>query len=330
MYKWKEGVFIKRKVYWFVLLLFSFLFIGCSAASESNNFPNKSIQLFVVFSPGGGTDNQARIIAKYANKYLDQELVIINKPGGGGRVGWNQFTDVQPDGYTLAAYNLPHIITQPLVGTTTFSTDTFEPIVNWGADPTVFAVKNDSEIKSLEDLITKAKQAPGRLTVGHSGKYVGQHLGILQLENAADIDLKDVAFDGSTEANASLLGDHIDAVAGNLSGITRLGEDVRPLAIATEERHSFAPDVPTLGELGYPDVIMSTDRGIAAKEGTPEEVIAKLEDAFLKLFQDEDFLKDMEEVGANTLIMNREEAMQEIENRVKVYEALLQSIEEID
>jgi tripartite-type tricarboxylate transporter receptor subunit TctC len=83
----------------------------------------------------------------------------------------NQFTEVKPNGYTLAAYNLPHIITQPLVGTTTYKTSTFEPIVNWGSDPTVFAVKADSDIKSLEDLIKKSKQNPGSVTIGHSGKY---------------------------------------------------------------------------------------------------------------------------------------------------------------
>lgn len=312
--------------------LLCLLIVGCTDKDSTgeNDFPNKSIQLYVVFSPGGGTDVQARIISKYANKYLGEEIVIVNKPGGGGRVGWNEFTKVKPDGYTLAAYNLPHIITQPLVGTTSFTLDTFEPIVNWGGDPTVFAVKADSDINNIEELITKAKQAPGAVTIGHSGKYVGQHLAGLQLENAAGIDLKGVSFKGSAEANSSLLGGHIDVVAGNLSGISRLGEEVKPIGIAAEERHSFLPDVPTVAEQGYPEVIMSTDRGIAARKGTPEEVINKLEEAFLKVMNDEAFLVEMKEAGAGTLIMTREEAFKEIERREEVYENLLRSINVID
>ncbi|GAE28289.1 tricarboxylate transport protein TctC [Halalkalibacter wakoensis JCM 9140] len=304
-----------------------FLLASCSnEATSTTEYPDKSIQLVVAFSPGAATDTQARIIAKYANKHLGQELVIVNKPGGGGQVGWNSFANTDPDGYTLAAYNLPHIITQPLVGQTNFDVDTFEPLVNWGGDPTVFAVKHDSEITTLDDLVAKAEQAPGSITVGNAGLYVGQHLATLLLEQSADIDLEDVPFQGAADAIASVLGGHTDVVAGNLSDIYRLGDEVIPLAIATEERHPFAPDIPTFSELGYPEVIMSTDRGIAARKDTPVEIIEKLEAAFMNILEDEEFLKEMEQAGADMLVMNREEVIADMENRMTTYEELLQSI----
>ncbi len=305
------------------------LLVSCSN-SDTDSYPSKSIELIVAFSPGAATDTQARIISKYANEYLDQELVIVNKPGGGGQVGWNQFATANPDGYTLAAYNLPHIITQPLVNDTSYSLDTFEPIVNWGGDPTVFAVNQDSSIESLDDLIDEARQNPDGLTIGNAGKYVGQHLAILLLENAADIDVEDVAFQGSSEAIASMLGGHTDVLAGNLSDVYRLGDEVKPLAIATEERHSFAPDIPTFTELGYPEVIMSTDRGIAAREGTPDEIIEKLQEAFSKLLADEDFLDEMEQAGADMLVMNRQEVLDEFQSRSELYTELLKSIDVIE
>ncbi len=101
-----------------VLICSFFLLIttACSSESVVEEYPEKSIQLVVSFSPGAATDTQARIISKYANKYLGEELVIVNKPGGGGQVGWNSFASTESDGYTLAVYNLPHIITQPLLG----------------------------------------------------------------------------------------------------------------------------------------------------------------------------------------------------------------------
>ncbi|MDT8861643.1 tripartite tricarboxylate transporter substrate binding protein [Alkalihalobacillus sp. MEB130] len=304
-----------------------FLLASCSNSSEPvDEFPSKSIELIVAFSPGAATDTQARIISKYASKYLGQELIIVNKPGGGGQVGWNSFSSVNPDGYTLAAYNLPHIITQPLVNQTSFEVDTFEPLVNWGGDPTVFAVKSDSDITSLEELVSAAQAEPGSITVGNAGLYVGQHLATLLLEDSANIDLEDVPFQGAADAIASVLGGHTDVVAGNLSDIYRLGDEVLPLAIATEERHPFSPNIPTFAELGYPEVVMSTDRGIAARKDTPIEVIEKLEEAFLNILEDEDFLAEMEQAGADMLVMNREEVIADMEVRTATYENLLKSI----
>ncbi|MFV9511490.1 tripartite tricarboxylate transporter substrate binding protein [Tepidibacillus sp. LV47] len=309
----------------FVILLLSTF--GCfDSKTNLQDFPNKPIQLIVSYSPGAATDTQARIIAKYAKKYLGQELVIVNKPGGGGSVGWNYFSSVAPDGYILTAYNLPHIITQPLVGQTAYNLDTFDPIINWGQDPTVFAVTKDSPIKDLHDLIQKAKQVPGKLTVGTAGKFVGQHMAILQLEKAANIDVKDIPYKGSADSIASLLGKHTDFISGNLSDMYRLEDQVRILAIATKERHPLVPNTPTFAELGYPEVVMSTDRGIAAKKGTPKEIIDKLEKGFMQIMKDSRFLEDMKKAGADMLILNREQVKKEFEKRKVLYEQLIKSV----
>ena len=302
---------------------------GCSTSTSNNtssDFPKKPIQLIVSYSPGAATDTQARIIAKYAKKYLGQELIIVNKPGGSGAVGWNYFSEVEADGYILAVYNLPVIITQPLVGETQFNLETFDPIFNWGQDPTVFAVTADSPIKDLDDLIKKARKAPGVLTVGTAGKFVGQHLAILQLETQAEIDLKDIPYKGAADSIASLLGKHTDLISGNLSDMYRLGDQVRILAIATKDRHTLAPNVPTFEELGYSDVYMSTDRGIAAKKGTPLDVIEKLEKGFLDIMKDSEFLMDMQKAGADMLLLDRSQTIEEFKIRQVNYEELINNI----
>jgi len=301
--------------------------IGCSnSQSTKSDFPNKPIQLIVSFSPGAATDTQARIIAKYAKKYLGQELVIVNKSGGGGSVGWNSFSSVTPDGYTLTAYNLPHIITQPLVGQSTFKVETFDPIINWGQDPTVFAVTKDSSIQDLSDLINRAKQAPDKITIGTAGKYVGQHMAILQLEKQANIDVKDIPYKGAADSIASLLGKHTDLVSGNLSDLYRLSDQVRILAVATKNRNPLIPTIPTFTELGYSEVIMSTDRGIAAKKGTPREVVNKLEQGFMNIMKDTQFLDDMKRSGSDMLILNREQVQEEFENRKVLYKQLIKNV----
>jgi len=317
-----------------ILRIISFLTIcsllllaSCSnKGEETSKYPSKPIQMVVAYSAGAATDTQARIIGKYAKNYLGQEVVIVNKPGGGGQVGWNYFSSVKPDGYIITAYNLPHIITQPLVGQTSFKLDTFEPIANWGYDPTVFAVRKDSPIQSLDDLIDAAKKNPGKITVGNAGKFVGQHLAILLLEQEAGIDVKDIPYQGSSEAIASVLGGHTDVISGNVSDMYRLAEDVKILAIASEERHPFIPAIPTFKELGYPSVIMSTDRGIAVKKGTPQEVIKKLEKGFLNIFNDQKFQEEMRKAGADLLILNREEMKEELKEREKIYQELIQSM----
>ncbi|GGK17233.1 hypothetical protein GCM10010965_07830 [Caldalkalibacillus thermarum] len=303
-----------------------FAWAGCAGETDTSAYPRKAIQLIVSYSPGAATDTQARILAKYANQYLGQEMVIVNRPGGGGQVGWNYFASVDPDGYTLTAYNLPHVITQPMVWETAYQLDTFEPIVNWGWDPTVFAVRNDSPFQSLEDLLDAVRQSPGTITIGHAGKFVGQHLAILLLEQEAAVQFEDVAFNGAADALAALLGGHIQVVSGNLSDMYRQGDQIRILAIATEERHPYTPEVATFAELGYPSVIMSTDRGIAAKADTPDEVIAKLEEDLLNLLHDEDFQKEMAQAGADLLIMNRADLLEEFKHRQTLYSELLEKI----
>ncbi|UMZ72820.1 tripartite tricarboxylate transporter substrate binding protein [Natranaerofaba carboxydovora] len=301
-------------------------------SDEDGDYPNRPLRLIVSYSAGAATDTQARIFAEFVEEELGQPLVVENIEGAGGQVGWNEFSQVEPDGYTLAAFNLPHILAQPLVMETQYTKETFEPIFNWGWDPTVFAVREDSPYETVDDLIEDAKERPGEISIGKAGLYIGHHFLILQVKDETGVEFNQMPYDGASDAAAALLGGHIDVVSGNLSDMHRLKEDgeIRILAIATEERHEFEPDVPTFKELGYEDAIMSTDRGIAAPKGTPDHKIEKLEEAFYETAQNPDYKEQMEEAGADLMFLERDEVFDEFEEREEILENLLQEFGHLD
>lgn len=145
---------------------------GPALAEAHANYPERPIMLMVSYGAGGATDFQARIATMTAGNAdaLGMPIAILNKPGAGGRVGWNWFaTQAEPDGYTLAAYNIPHFIAQSIEGGVSYDADSFEPIANWGADPAVFVVGADSPFNSMQDVVAYAKENPGKLTFSGAG-----------------------------------------------------------------------------------------------------------------------------------------------------------------
>ena len=161
-------------------------------AAIAQDYPERPIMMMVSYGAGGATDFQARIVTMTAGNEdaLGMPIAIINKPGAGGRVGWNWFaTQAEADGYTLAAYNIPHFIAQSIKGGVEYSADSFEPIANWGADPAVFVVAKDSPFNSMEDVVNYAKENPGKLTFSGAGLFVGHHIAALQLEKEAGVKM---------------------------------------------------------------------------------------------------------------------------------------------
>ena len=168
------------------------LLLLCVAMPAAAEYPESPVSMIVTYSPGGATDFQARLVTMLASEdaYLGQPIVVINKPGAGGKVGWNWVVDkASKDGYTMATYNIPHFIAQSIKYKTKYDWTTFEPLANWGADPAVLIVPADSPFNSVQDLVDFAKKNPGKVTINGAGLYVGHHIAALQLMKAADIQL---------------------------------------------------------------------------------------------------------------------------------------------
>lgn len=283
-------------------------------ALQAQEYPDRPIMMMVSYGAGGATDFQARIVTMTAGNEdaLGMPVAIINKPGAGGRVGWNWFaTQADADGYTLAAYNVPHFIAQSIKGGVQYSTDSFEPIANWGADPAVFVVAADSPMNSMEDAVAYAKENPGKLTFSGAGLFVGHHIAALQLEKAAGVKMAYIPTKGGgAAAMKAVIAGEVVAGVNNLSDAFRAQEagNVKILGVFDLERNEFLPDVPTMKEQGLEiDNASVNFRGIMVPKDTPQDVIDTLAAKVPEMFANSRVSKKMEAGGSPMHIMTREE-----------------------
>lgn len=288
-----------------------------SAAADGHaNYPERPVMMMVSYGAGGATDFQARIVTMTAGNEdaLGMPIAIINKPGAGGRVGWNWLaTQAEADGYTLGAYNIPHFIAQSIKGGVEYSRDSFEPIANWGADPAVFVVAADSPMNSMADVVSFATENPGKLTFSGAGLFVGHHIAALQLEKASGVKMAYIPTKGGGAAamKAVIAGDVMGGV-NNLSDAFRAREagNVKILGVFDLERNDFMPDVPTLMEQGYDvDNASVNFRGVMVPKGTPQGIIDKLAATVPAMFENKRVAGKMKAGGSPMHIMTRDEVL---------------------
>lgn len=320
----------KRNIGFFKLTLFAAVTL-LSTGLSAGSYPDKPISTVVAYSPGGATDFQARIVTMMAadEKYLGQPIVIVNKPGAGGQVGWNWFADrAKSDGYDLAAYNVPHFIAQSIVFGTKYSIDNLEPIANWGADPAVLIVKKDSPFNTVQDLVAYAKKNPGKVTVSGAGLYVGHHIASLQFNKAAGIKTKYVPTKGGVNAMRYVIGGQVVAGFNNLSDAYRARDDIKILAVADLQREKdLLPDVPTFKESGIDVDDSSVNfRGIMVPKGTPKAVVDYLSERVALMFHNKKTDKKMRAGGSPMRIMKREEVLAMWKDRQAYLSELLKDL----
>jgi tripartite-type tricarboxylate transporter receptor subunit TctC len=275
-------------------------------------FPTKPVQMMVAYPAGGSTDIAARIVAAIAEKDLGQSIVVVNKGGAGGQVGWTEMSRAKPDGYYIGFINLPALNTVILDPDrkAIFKEDAFVPVINQVLDPGIIWVKGDSPYKNLKDLIDAARKNPQKISAATTGILSDDHLAILMMEEAAPGAMfRIVHFDGGAPVLTAVMGGHIDCAFDNVGSVFRrikTGE-LRALAVMDDQRSPFIPDVPTMRELGYPSVISSSTRGIAVPKGTPKAVVNRLAQSLKKAMDDPEHLKKMEDAGLQLRVMVGEE-----------------------
>ncbi|WP_010531643.1 tripartite tricarboxylate transporter substrate binding protein [Lentibacillus jeotgali] len=299
---------------------------NASGSGSAEDYPSESITYSIPFDPGGQSDVEARRQQPYLEESLGQDILIQYKPGGGGSVGWSELINKDPDGHFISGINIPHIILQPLANDDTgYQTEDIVPVAIFQATPIGIAVSEDSNIESLEDLVKKAKESPGSITVAGSGTYSGHHIASLQLEHLAGIDMQYVPFDGAAPSIQAFLGGTTDVIFGNSSDLIKYQDDMKILAIGSEETFKPMPDVPTFKELGY-DMTPAIDRGVAVPPGTNQEVIKTLEKSFLDILDEEGVKEEMYNEGFQPKQMGHEESMEYIEKKTKEYSRIFEML----
>jgi len=296
---------MKRKLFCGVLGILGILcFLSAGGAQD---YPVRPITLQVPYPAGASTDVGARIVAAIAEKDLGKPVVVINKAGAGGQLGWTELAKSKPDGYFLGMINLPHMPSAVLdpERKSTFKGEDIVPIISQALDPTTVAVLPESPWKTLKDLIEDAKKRPEQIKAGIVGYLQDDEIGYLQLAEAAGIKMRLVYFDGAALAITALLGKNVDVlfctVADNYNQ-WKAGR-MRMLAIMDKERSKFYPDLPTTAELGYPGVLSASTRGIAAPKGVPEPIMKKLQEVFAKAMNSKEHLDKLEGAGMPVKIM---------------------------
>lgn len=303
---------------------------GPAVAEGHGDYPERPIMMMVSYGAGGATDFQARIVTMTAGNEdaLGMPIAIVNRPGAGGRVGWNWFAgEAEADGYTLGAYNIPHFIAQSIEGGVSYGIDSFEPIANWGADPAVFVVGADSDFNSMEDVVNYAKENPGGLTFSGAGLFVGHHIAALQLEKAAGVKMAYIPNNaGGAGAMRAVIAGEVLGGVNNLSDAFRAqaAGNVKILGVFDLERNAFLPDVPTLMEQGYEiDNASVNFRGVMVPKGTPQNVIDHLAAVVPTMFENSRVQSRMEAGGSPMHIMTRDEVLEMWAARQTTLEELL-------
>ncbi len=268
------------------------LVLGLAGPALAQQFPTKEVSIIIPYAAGGATDLVFRALAATTSKYLGQAVVVVNKPGGGGAVGFTDAAQARPDGYTLVTAITPVTILPHQVKTA-FTYRSFEPVINVVLDPAMFQVRADAPWKTLQEFLDYAKRNPGMITVGNSGAGGGVHLIALAFEKAAGVKFNHIPFAGGGPSVTALLGGHVHAVSVSPpEGIAHVkAGKLRIIALFSEKRMPDFPNVPTVREQGV-DFGMSQWRGLAAPKGTPAPVIKTLHDAFKKGMDDPIFLKN--------------------------------------
>ncbi len=252
-----------------------------AAPASAQTFPSRPVTIQIAFPAGGATDVQMRSFAEAASRAFGQQVIIDNRPGGGGTLPAANMRNARPDGYTVAQFALP-AIRLPFMQRMSFNPRTdFTPIIHVTGYLFMVCVRTESPYRSWADLVTDARRRPGEVKIGNTGANGTPHLTLIELAARENIEVVHVPFRGEGDAVPAIIGGHIDASATG-SGVLQLIADgrLRPLNVWSRNRSPRAPDVPTLTELGYQDMVVTSPYGIVGPLGMDAEIVRRLHDLF--------------------------------------------------
>jgi tripartite-type tricarboxylate transporter receptor subunit TctC len=290
------------KALWFFLGL-----AVLNANAQEPAYPHRGpLEITVLFPAGSSADVTARMLADGMSRQLGQKVLVVNRPGAGGAIGYKYVQAQKPDGYSLV-WNSNSISTTYHSGQLAFDYRAFDAVARVLVESVVLAVRSDASWKSLKDLVAEAKAKPKAISVGHSGIGSHTHISLAALFRASDVDVNEVPF-GAAQVVPSLLGGHVAAIVqfpAALAGPVKQGQ-LRLLAALTQNRDPAWPNVPTAREQGF-DAALDAWRGIAVPRGTPGAAIAALEGAIRRTVESAEFRKAAENLGVRPAFLPADE-----------------------
>jgi tripartite-type tricarboxylate transporter receptor subunit TctC len=261
----------------------------------------RPIEAIVPYPPGGGVDVMTRLMMPMVAHHLGggARMVVTNRAGAGGQLGFEAVFNAAPDGYTIGAVTAPVLQAIPIERATRYRPLDFTFLANAVEDANAFMVPGNSPLRTLADLVAAAKAQPGRINYGTTGIGSDDHIAMLAFEALSGTSpMQHVPFAGAAPVMQALLGGHLQLVVGNASDALALSPEgkVRYLGQASPTRWARLPDVPTFREQGF-DVVASASRGFVAPPGLPAPIRTRLEGAFAATLADPAFLREAERLA---------------------------------
>ncbi|MBI4196112.1 MAG: tripartite tricarboxylate transporter substrate binding protein [Betaproteobacteria bacterium] len=277
--------------------------LAAAASAYSQAYPNRTVRIMVGYSPGGGVDTTARIMAAALGELWGSTVIVENRPGAAGNIATEITAQAPPDGYTLVLCNIgSHSVTPARFRKRL----TYDPIADFafpvkiGGIPNVFMVHPSMPTKSLKDYIAYAKANPGKLNFGSSGVGGSPHLSMELFKTMTGIDIVHVAYKGAAAALADVMSGHMESSVGNLAGgplaAIKAGR-VRALGVTSGQRSAQLPEVPTFAEQGIAGYDVTGWYGLCTQSKVPQPILAKLNADGNKLLGGGPLRKRLEDQG---------------------------------
>tara|TARA_R110000751_G_scaffold107645_10_gene204112 strand:- start:1183 stop:2145 length:963 start_codon:yes stop_codon:yes gene_type:complete len=295
------------------------------AALGADDYPDRSIRFIIGFGAGGNADTVARIVAEPMSKDLGQPVVVESKPGAGGNVASDFVSKSDPDGYTMQLMVGGHAVSAALYKSQPFDPlDDFTFISTIGQFP-FFVAAQAGAFESIEDLIAKAKAAPGTLKIGHSGVGSTQHLTGELMDLKTGADFIHVPYKGGAAAATALLGGEVDVVidTGTVMTPQEAAGSFDILAVSSAVRWPDKPDVPTLSETVSPDFDIVSWTGVGMPAGVPAEVADKLRASLHAAMADPDVAARIAKLGAKPSPSSGEEMRAMVERQIGLWKTVV-------
>jgi tripartite-type tricarboxylate transporter receptor subunit TctC len=287
------------------------------AQTNAQNYPNKPIRVIIPFAPGGSADIIGRLVTQRMSQELGQPVVAENKAGAGGAIGAAEGAHAKPDGYTLTVATVSTMAVLPACRPKDLPYNPvkdYAPVTNFANTANVIEVTNKFPAKDFNGLVEELKKNPGKYSYGSSGICSILHLFGESFKLATGTDIVHVPYKGAGPAVADAVGGQVQIMFDNLpSSIAQIqGGKLRPIAVAWDKRLDNLKDVPTLAEVGYPQLNQAVWYGLVAPAGTPKAIIAKLNAAAAAALKDPIVVKVLEEQGSSPSGNSPEEFAKEI------------------
>jgi len=286
------------------------LLVLWNTAALPQAYPAKPIRLFVSTAPGAPPDVMARLLADKLATNLGQAVLVENRPGASGTIGMNGVAKAPPDGYTLGIFSMGYTTAPSMIARMPYDTERdLTPVTMLARDSNLLVVPSRSSARSVAELIAAAKAKPGFLKFASGGNSTPAHLAGELFKQETGADILHIPYKGPVAGVAGLLAGEVDMMFGATVAVSphiKSGR-LRVLAASTPKRLPAYPDVPTLVELGYPNVVISNWSGIVAPAGTPKEVVERLHLEIQKVLAMQEIRQRLEGLGVEAAPARPEE-----------------------